>query len=174
MGIGSLDSGVVDDAGNFRIRGVSGPVLFRPNVQGWNLKSVTLNGVDITDSTFDAKPSTDIMGLEVTVTDRQTTLSGVAKNLRGDTVKDFVVVVFPAVSRDGILATRFTRTVRPDQDGRYQVKGLPPGDYVAVAVESLEQGGEWDPAFQERMKPRGKALRLNDGQSATLDLPLVP
>jgi len=36
-----------------------------------------------------------------------------------------------------------------DQQGRYEIKGLPPTDYVAVAVESLEQGGEWDPAAFE-------------------------
>ncbi len=170
----TMDNGVVDESGNFRLRGVSGPVLFRASVPGWDVKSVKLNGVDITDTAYDAKPSTTITGLEITVTDRQTTLSGVAKNIRGDAVKDFVVVVFPQVPKEGLLGARFTRAIRPDQDGRYQTKGLPPGDYVAVAVESLEQGSEWDPAFQQLMKPRGKTVRLMEGQSTTLDLTLAP
>src|SRR5205814_815901 len=143
----TMDNGVVDEAGNFRLRGVSGPVVFQANVPAWTVKSVKLNGVDITDSFYDAKTSASITGLEITVTDRQTTLSGVARNVRGDAVKDFVVVVFPQLPKEGILGARFTRAIRPDQDGRYQTKGLPPGDYVAVAVESLEQGSEWDPAF---------------------------
>ena len=136
-----------------------------PPVQGWYLKSVTLNGVDITDTGFDAKPSTNTTGLEVTMTDKQTSLSGTVKNARGDAIKDFVVAIFPAAAKEGTAATRFTRAVRPDQQGRYETKGLPPGDYVAVAVESLEQGGEWDPAFQQQMKPKGKSFSLTDGQS---------
>jgi hypothetical protein len=167
------DSGVVDETGHFQIHGATGELLFRTVVPGWNLKSVVLNGVDITDAPFDAKPAASITGLDVTVTDRLTSLSGVVKNAVGDTVSDSVVAIFPAIAREGILGTRFTRTIRPDQQGRYQVRGMPPGDYVAVAVESLEQGGEWDPAFQQQMKPKGKSFSLTDGQTATLDLTLV-
>ena len=172
MGI-TPDSGVVDETGQFHILGATGQLLFRTAVPGWSLKSVVLNGVDITDTPFDAKPAANITGLEVTVTDRQTNLSGVVKNAAGETVKDYVVAIFPATAREGILGTRFTRTIRPDQQGRYQLRGMPPGDYVAVAVESLEQGGEWDPAFQQQMKPRGKSISLSEGQTATLDLTLV-
>jgi hypothetical protein len=167
------DNGVIDEAGRFLLRGVNGQVLFRTGAQGWNLKSVTLNGVDITDTPFEAKPSTNINGLEITLTDRQTSLSGTVKKSNGDAVKDFVVVIFPSGLRDGTVPTRFTRTSRPDQQGGYQIRGLPPGDYVAAAVESLEQGGEWDPAFQQHVKPRGKTFRLSDAQMMTLDLSLV-
>jgi protocatechuate 3,4-dioxygenase beta subunit len=167
------DSGVVDDTGQFQIRGATGQLTFRPLVPGWTLKSVVLNGVDITDIPFEAKPGTNVTGLEVTVTDRTTNVSGVVKNTAGEAVKDYVVAFFPALAKEGILATRFTRTIRPDQQGKYQVRGLPPGDYAAVAVESIEQGGEWDPAFQQQMKPRGKSFRLTEGQTITLDLSLV-
>jgi hypothetical protein len=57
-----LDNGVVDEAGHFQIRGANGRILFRttgvqgPPLPGWFLKSVTLNGVDITDTPFEAKP----------------------------------------------------------------------------------------------------------------------
>jgi Carboxypeptidase regulatory-like domain len=168
------DNGLVDENGAFRLRSVNGSVFFRTGAQGWNLKSVTLNGEDITDTPFDAKPSSNVAGLEITLTDRQTSLSGIVKNAQGDATKDFVVAIFPAEPKIGAAATRFTRTIRPDQEGRYQLRGLPPGDYVAAAVESLEQGGEWDPAFQQQMKPRAKTFRLNEGQVLTLDLQLVP
>jgi Carboxypeptidase regulatory-like domain len=172
------DSGALDETGHFQIRGASGRLIFRPSFnapmpQGWYLKSVTMNGVDITDTGYEPKPSTNITGLEVTLTNQQTSLTGTVTNVRGDAVKDYVVAVFPAAAREDVLATRFTRTIRPDQQGRYLLKGLPPADYVAVAVESLEQGGEWDPAFQQQMRPRGKSFRLTEGQTSTLDLTLV-
>jgi hypothetical protein len=167
------DNGVVDESGRFQIRGINGQVVFRAGALGWSLKSVMLNGVDITDTPFEAKPSTNITGLEITLTDRQTSLAGTVKNSRGETVKDFVVAIFPAELRDGILPTRFIRAIRPDQEGRYQIKGLPQGDYVAAALQSLEQGGEWDPAFQQQIRPRGKTFRLTDTQTVTLDLSLI-
>jgi hypothetical protein len=143
----------VDDTGHFQIRGVIGQLLFRTSVQGWSLKSVTLNGVDITDTPFDAKPSTNTTGLEVTVTDRPTVVTGNVKNALGEAAKKSVIAVFPADGKDGTQALRFTRTIVPDQDGRYSTRGLPPGEYVAVAVQSFETGSEWDPAFQQQMRP---------------------
>ncbi len=51
------------------------------------------------------------------------------------------------------MPQRFTRVVRPDQEGRYQSRALPPGDYLAIAVPALESGDEWDPAFRKRVEP---------------------
>ena len=68
---------------------------------------------------------------------------------------------------------RYTRVVRPDQQGRFQMRGLPPGDYLAAAVESLEQGGHWDPAFRKQVEPAAKRFRLTEGQAATIDLTLT-
>ena len=60
---------------------------------------------------------------------------------------------------------RFVRVVRPDQQGRFETRGLPPGDYLAVAVETLEQGGQWDPAFRKQVEPTAKRFRLTEGQT---------
>ena len=51
---------------------------------------------------------------------------------------------------------------------------LPPGNYVAAAVESLEQGGHWDPAFRKHIEPTARRFRLTEGQTANIDLPLTP
>jgi hypothetical protein len=168
------DNGVVDEAARFQIRGVSGRVLFRANPPpGWFLKSVMLNGVDITDIPYEAKPSSTVDGLEVVLTDRTTNLSGSVRNTRGDLMKDYIVAIFPADPKEGSVATRFTRTVRPDQGGKFQLRGMPPGDYIAVAVDSLDQGDEWDPAFQQQARSRGRSFRLNEGETMSLDLQLV-
>jgi protocatechuate 3,4-dioxygenase beta subunit len=172
--IGSLDNGVVDESGRFQIRGVNGRIVFRPvGLQGWYLKSVTLNGVDITDLPYEARGSTPVTGLDVVLTDRQTTLTGTVKDASGKPVKDYTVAVVPDNLPDGTIPMRFIRTVRPDQQGQYKTQGLPAGDYVVFAVESLDQGGVYDPAYQQLMRPRGKTFRLRDGESATVDLQLI-
>jgi len=174
FGGNGMDSGIVDDAGRFQLRGAAGRIFIRANPPaGWFLKSITFNGADITDIPLEVRGSTPITGVDVIVTDQQTTLIGSIKDSRGQPVKDYVVAILPDGLREGASPSRFIRTVRPDQNGQYKTMGLPPGAYVAFAVETLDQGGLYDPAYQQSMKPRGKAFRLTDGQSLTLDLELV-
>jgi hypothetical protein len=131
-----------------------------------------LNGVDITDTPVDLATVGDST-VEIVLTDKQTTLSGIAGNSRNEPVKDYVVAVFPDRLKEGALPARFIRTIRPDQEGRYQTRGLPAGDYFAVAVPALEQGAEWDPAFRKQVEPTAKRFRLAEGQTATIDLQLM-
>ena len=49
------------------------------------------------------------------------------------------------------------------------VRTLPPGRYLAAAVEQL-QPTQHDPAFLETLRPRAVAFSLSDGQTTTLDL----
>ena len=138
------------------------------------MKSVTLNGADITDTPIDIPSAGEISGIEITLTDTLTRLSGTVTNARREAVKDYVVVILPERLKEGVLPGRFTRTARPNQEGRYEIRGLPAGDYLAVAVAALEFGNEWDPAFRKQVEPGAKRFRLTHGQTATLDLELMP
>ena len=138
----------------------------------WAIKSVTLNGDDLTDTPLDIAKSGDISGVEIVISDKQTTFSGTVRNARGEFSKDYTVAIFPDRLKEGALPMRFIRIVRPDQQGRFETRGLPPGDYLAVAVEALEQGEQWDPAFRKRVEPTAKRFRLTEGQTITVDLQL--
>ena len=82
------------------------------------------------------------------------------------------MAILPDRLREGALPMRFIRVVRPDQQGRFETRGLPPGDYLVAAVETLE-GGQWDPAFRKKVEPRRKRFRLVEGQTVSLDLQLI-
>jgi len=172
------DNGLIDANGRFQIRGVIGRTLLRtmpltPGPSpGWGLKSVTLNGADITDMPLDVTSLGDVTGIEVTLTDTITTISGSVTNSQRQPVKDYVVVILPAGLRDGVQPERYTRTARPDQEGRFQIRGMPTGDFLAVALASLEDGHEWDPAFRKQIEPVAKRFRLTETQTAMLDLHL--
>ena len=175
------DSGTIDASGRFQLKGVGGtdspphdPTWAPVPSNTWSIKSVTYNGVDITDTPLDVATAGDLTGFEIVFTDKQTTVSGTVRNARGVPIKDYVVAIFPSRLKEGAIPVRFTRTARPDQEGRYQTRGLPSGDYFAVAVPALEQGGEWDPAFRKQVEPTAKRFRLTDGQTLSLDLQLIP
>ena len=172
--------GLVDEKGRFQIRGLSGRGIFSvfPSVPGpaprWFLKSVTLNGDNITDTPIDVSTIKEGAALEILLTDKQTTVSGTVKDSRGQPVVDYSVAIFPEQLPEGAVGGRYTRVARPDQQGRFETRGLPPGNYVAAAVESLEQGGHWDPAFRKHVEATSRRFRLTEGQTATIELQLTP
>jgi hypothetical protein len=175
----SAESGTIDSEGRFELRGVTGRVMFRPAqagfgpVTGWSVKSVKLGGVDITDRPLDVAHAGDLTTVEIVVTDKQSTLSGIVKSVRGEQIKDYTVAILPEALPEGTLPARFTRVVRPDQQGRFEIRDLPPGNYLAAAVDSLEQGGQWDPAFRKQIEPSAKRFRLTEGETLSLDLQLL-
>ena len=173
-GIGQRTDPVADD-GSFEAKGVSGSVIFRPVglPTGWMLKRVEYNGRDITDTPIEFKGQEEATGVEVVLTVQTTAVTGGVSDDRGQAVKDYTVVVFAEDSAKWGPLTRFVASARPDQDGRFQVKSLPPGDYLAVALDYVQQG-EWaDPAFLERIKSEGTAFSLAWGQTRTLELTIT-
>ena len=174
------DNGAIDAAGRFQLRGIVGRAIFVAGFKNhetkleWSIKSVMWNGADITDTPIDIPSVGEISGIEITLTDTLSRLSGTVTNARGETVNDYVVVILPERLRDGVLPGRFTRTARSNQEGRYEVRGLPAGDYLAVAVSAFEFGTEWDPAFRKQVEPGAERFRLTHAQAATLNLVLTP
>jgi hypothetical protein len=76
------NNGAIANDGSFRITGVHGKVLFALWAHGWQLKSVMLDGVDITDVPYDTnRGGTD--RLEIVMTDEQQGLTGKVVDARG-------------------------------------------------------------------------------------------
>jgi hypothetical protein len=146
---------------------------FGPQATGWSIRSVRLNGVDVTDAGIEFKPNEDITGVEVELTNKVTTVSGTVKTSRGELAKDYTAIVFAQDKEKWTGNTRYQSAGRPDQDGRFKITGLPPGEYYAVAVDRLEQGQSGDPDFLERVRGRAVSLTLREGETRTLDLPLI-
>jgi protocatechuate 3,4-dioxygenase beta subunit len=146
---------------------------FGPQATGWSIRSVRLNGVDVTDAGIEFKPNEDITGVEVELTNKVTTVSGTVKTSRGELAKDYTAVVFAQDKEKWTGNTRYQSAGRPDQDGRFKITGLPPGEYYAVAVDRLEQGQSGDPEFLERVRSRAVPLTLREGETRNVDLPLI-
>src|SRR5262249_19649628 len=102
-------------------------VTFINPMPGWAIKSVRYRGTDVTDA-IELRAGESITDVEVELTNRLTDLSGVVTGAKGETLKDYTVIVFPQ-DRDKWTTPRYLKLSRPDQDGRYKVNGLPPGEY---------------------------------------------
>jgi hypothetical protein len=166
-------AGSVKADGTFDLRGLSGTRVIRPVglPQGWMLKAVRVNGAEITDTGMDFKPGEAVTGVEVVVTSKLTEVSGTVKAANGDPVKDYSVVVFSDdPQRWTVPNGRYVYGARPDQDGRFQVKNVPPGGYYAIATEYIAQGEWGDPEVLDRLKAKATRFSLDEGETKTLAL----
>ena len=164
----------VGDNWSFSLRNVIDPILVRTSSpQGWTLKSVLLNGQDITDTPMEFAPGQTVGGLQIVMTKKVTSLSGLVTDARGNPALDATVVVFPGDENLWTYQSRFIKAARPDQDGRYRMTALPGGtDYLLVAVQGLEDGQAGDPEFLASVRDAAVQLELGEGETKAVDVTL--
>jgi hypothetical protein len=166
---------VVKDDWTFELRAMEGPVLIRPAQfpEGWTVKAVMVNGVDAIDTGIPLRPGQPVDGVQVIVSNRSSGITGAVTDARGEPVKDYAVVIFPNDADRWVPMSRFFATARPDQQGRFESGKLPAGDYLVVAVDSIEEGQQTDPEFLQQMRAYATPLQLNDGEKRPVNLRLV-
>ncbi len=168
----ALGGGRVDENGAFELRGLAGPQMIRVQglPTGWALKSITVDGVDVTNAPFDFKPGNNVTGLLITLTDRLSEITGSVRDGRGQPVADYVLVAFSEDTKLWGAQSRYVQTTRPNQNGTFSIKGLPPGRYLAAVVPALENGLQNDPAVLEQLRARARNFSLAEGQTLNLNL----
>jgi hypothetical protein len=163
----------VQDDGRFELAGIFGRSVLRalPALEsaGWFLKSVSLDGKDITDTVLDLTTG-EIGPVEVTFTQKRSELSGTILNAQGTATSDVVAVIFPERPELRTLQTRLIAVGRPDQQGRFTVMGLPPGGYLAATVESLATNQEWDIEWLRRLEVGAERFTLEENEQKTIRL----
>jgi hypothetical protein len=176
MMMGGPGQNRINDDFSFELSGLSDRRIIRANAPptlGWFLKAVMLDGQDVTDSGVEFTPGRSYDGLQVILTRQITDLSGLVTDERQKPVLDATVVIFPANKELWTFNSRFVRSARPDTNGRYNVRGLPPADdYMVIAVHSLEQGQGSDPEFLERALEDAQRFTLNEGENKAVDVKL--
>lgn len=167
--------GDVDGEGNFRITGADGRVFFSIGAlpPTWVIKSVTHEGQDISEAPFDVTNRRTVSDVRITLTDTLTTVGGYVTDSKGQNLSDYVVVIQPAAQREPAAVARLVRALRPDTTGRFEVRGLRPGRYLATAVEAMEQNRHYSPEFQKELRRGAREFTVREGEALTLDLRLT-
>jgi hypothetical protein len=169
---GPQSSARVDKDGHFTINGVSaGSHLIRPSngSRTWVLQSVTIGGRDITDTPFQVRSGENVANVQIVFTDKQTEINGTLTTDNGTPVPEFTVLAFatdPALWRP---LSRQIMTARPDQTGKYRIRGLPPGEYYLATVDPAQQGEWFEPAYLDEHRSGAARVVLSDGDVKTKD-----
>jgi len=166
--------GIESVTDTFATRALPGQyVLKARDAYGWYVQSVTLDGKDITDRSFDLQA--DVTSLVVTYSQKHSSVSGTVRDAQGRASDIAAVLVFPAdpARWSGYGSSpRIVGSKQVSRTGAYSFDSLPVGDYFLVAVDSVDTDNWTDPQNLERLARQATRLKLALGESKTIDLTL--
>ena len=161
--------------GSFQLSTLSGTIALRVEnlPPQWTVKSIVVGPTDVTDGAFELRGTEQITSARIVLTDRISELNGTV-TLRNQPAKDSTVIVFAEDAALWTFPTRYVRTVRTDTEGRFTLRGLPPGtSYLAVAVDYTEEGEWQDAEFLERLRESASRVGIREGETKTVGLQLL-
>ena len=162
--IGYEVGGLMTGSHVIRIEGLQGP---------WVLKSITWRGQDITDTGVEAESQQVFSDVIVTLTDRASEIAGFVQDGHGVAVADATVLIIPVSSQFWTKTSRRFRLLRSDAAGRYVIRGLPAGEYRAVASLELDDSEAYRRDLLQEVAEAGLPISLRDLASLKVDLPLT-
>jgi hypothetical protein len=168
----------VRDDGTFLIEGVT-PGRYQLEVTpppggpspGWRVRSAIVEKRDLLDEPLVIDGASGLVSdIEIRLSDRHSSIVGTLQNLAAAPATSYVVVVLPADPRLR-QSPRRVLTARPDTQGRFLFRSLPPGSYLlAVLEEDFEPAVLRASEFQEAIAARSVSVTLGDGEQRLQNL----
>jgi hypothetical protein len=168
---GIPDNGRVRDDGGFELKSVAGQVRLSiaTLADGWAIRQIDHNGRDITTQPFDTQGQT-LDGVTITLTNRFPVVSGALRDDKGNAVVDGTAILFPDDPSMWSEDLRAIRSARVDQSGLFTLKGIRPGDYLIVAVNTVRNNQWNDPEYLESLREQASRISLAEGEAKQADL----
>lgn len=129
------------------------------------LQSIHLGGSDITNSGL--KVNGGNYSLEIVMGAQGSAIEGAVLDAKDRPVAGATVVAIPDAARRG--RTELYQTERADQQGKFQLHGLAPGEYELIAVEYLDEDYR-DPEFLKQYQNSSLTIQLEKGERKTTTL----
>jgi protocatechuate 3,4-dioxygenase beta subunit len=171
-------TGTVQPGGAYVVRGImkgSHRIVVDGLPQAWMIKSIEYRGRDIADLELTVNEREQVHDVRIVITDAASEVSGVVQNPRALPIANTGVLVGSKAPDFWTRTSRRLRVAYTDQEGRWSVAGLPPGEYFAVASPLID---ERDLGRRERIQALasiGTPFRVDsDDARPTLTLQVNP
>jgi hypothetical protein len=141
----------------------------------WSVDSIVVGGSSAPDGVVDLGTA-HASGVVIKFTDDGASLSGQVQSTIGSPAAGASVLVFPVDYRQWISngMTSFRRRLaNANREGMFSVRGIPPGDYLVVAIDGKRSVDVSDPSVFESLAPRAKHVSLRSGTTEIGAITLV-
>ncbi len=100
-------------------------------------------------------------------------VTGVVRNAKDGPASDSLVALIPSESRRGNLL--LFKTAQTEEDGRFSIRGVAPGEYILLAwEEDVEPNAVRNLEFLKPFEARGTKILVNSGTTGTATLRVIP
>jgi protocatechuate 3,4-dioxygenase beta subunit len=162
--------------GSFEMKNVSGAVRIMVTglPPGWWLKSVTVDGIDAAiDPVTVGGRNQSRSGVEVVLSTAGAEISGSVRDF-SRTGSGAVVVTYPTDARRWFDRSPYLRLAAVNRDGGFALAGLPPGEYLIVAIDAAAMNplsDEWQsPNLLSSVADRAQRVVLGEGERVTTEI----
>jgi hypothetical protein len=131
------------------------------------LKSIRYAGMEVSDDEFNVIRGTQAT-LEVTISSRGARVQGTVKDANGLPAAGVSVVLVPDEAHRQEFHL-FKQQIT-DQYGRFDIRGIAPGDYKLFSWEQVEPNAWEDPDFLKPFEPKGENVALQEGDGKSIEL----
>jgi protocatechuate 3,4-dioxygenase beta subunit len=136
------------------------------------VKSVKFNDSEILHSLLDLTSSGG-GSLTITLSSKPATITGSARDPKGEAVKGIAVALWPKEVDRGDPSGGIRRAVT-DQNGTYRFAALPPGEYYVAAFAGVEQGLLESHEFVSKFNGDADVVVIAEGGNAVVAAKLMP
>jgi hypothetical protein len=135
------------------------------------VKSVTLDGKDVLNEGLhlEAAPRRN---LEIVISTNGGVLDGSVLDADANPRANVTTVAVPSGPRR--RRGDLYKYVSTDDEGRFVLTGLAPGDYKLFAFERVEEGAWQDAEFIKLFEDRGTTVRVQEGRRSTAEIRIIP
>lgn len=175
MRFGPGGDGAVQRDGSFALKNVP-PMRSQLNVvpmpEGYYLKSVVLNGEEMVNTGVHLTPGMEGANFTVILSPNAARLDGAVVDEKDQPFTGATVLLLPAdkTKRESTLNLPMASS---DQNGRYSLMNVAPGDYLLFAFADVEPGAWQDPDFLAPFEDHGKKVKLAPKDIQNLDVKLL-
>jgi hypothetical protein len=135
------------------------------------VKSIRLGDVDVLDNGLHLDGPTQ-QTLEIVIGTASGSLEGRVVGADGQPLPNVTVAVVPDAVRRS--RTDLIKSTSSDSSGQFRLAGVPPGDYVAFAIDGPDDG-EWQkPDTLRAREATGTAVRIPESSPARVELVAQP
>jgi hypothetical protein len=109
--------------------------------------------------------------LEITISSRGARVQGAVADVDGLPAAGVWVVLVPEAQRRS--QSRLYKSQTTDQYGRFDLRGIAPGDYGLFSWEEAESGAWEDTEFLKPFEGKGERISFQDGEQKTQNLTAI-
>lgn len=134
------------------------------------LKSLRYNGTTSPEDTFTPARGSNAP-LELTISSKGAHLRGSVTDTDNLPAIGVWVILVPDEAHRG--SRRLYKSASTDQYGRFELRGIVPGDYKLFSWEEVESGAWEDPEFLKDFEAKGEKISLQESDQKTADLTAI-